>query len=84
MLSNTYIKILKEKCPCTGCSYNKNCSDLELACRRFLWFIIEREWQSIPQKVPTNQMFVKIFADDGDYNFKKFVNSLTAKGENAE
>jgi hypothetical protein len=74
-------RALKDPCPCTGCSYEEKCKKHELACRRFLWFIIEREWRTIPQKPPTNQMFLKIFEDDGDYNFKKFVNSLTAKGE---
>ena len=83
MSYDLFKRALKEPCPCTGCFYAKNCSEHELACRRFLWFIIEREWKSIPQKTPTNQMFMKIFEDDGDYNFKKFINSLTAKGENA-
>lgn len=71
---------LKEACPCTGCKYAEKCKKYELACRRFLWFIIEREWESIPKRMPTGLIYKKIYEDEGEYQFKKFVNSLIAKG----
>ena len=72
-----------EICPCDGCELATECGENELACRAFSSFVLRGVFDENRVRMPSSQMFHKIFKED-DKALKNYLKALQAKGGNNE
>ena len=71
-----------EKCPCDKCEWAKKCAQYDLACRAFSHFMLHGTFEEYTVRMPTGQLFNKIFNED-DKALKNYLKSIKAKeGQN--
>lgn len=70
---------LLEVCPCNGCEWADKCAEYELACRAFSSFVLRGSFAESSVRMPSGQMFHKIFKED-DKALINYLKSLKAKG----
>jgi hypothetical protein len=74
---------LNEICPCDGCELAEKCGEDELACRAFSSFVLLGIFDENRIKMPTKQLFHKIFKED-DKALKNYLKSIRMKEEMAK
>jgi hypothetical protein len=67
-----------EKCPCDGCEWQPKCAEYELACRAFSSFVLHGTFYEYTAKMPSGQLFHKIFNED-DKALKNYLKALKMK-----
>ena len=71
---------MREPCPCDKCDQKYKCDEGELACRAFAYFVRFGTFQDYTARVPTKQLFNKIFFED-DKDLKNYLISLKIKDQ---
>lgn len=72
----------KEKCPCDDCDWKYKCDQYELACRAFSYFVLHGTYHGHTARMPTGQLFHKIFKED-DKALRNYMKSIKSKkGQN--
>ena len=73
---------LDEICPCDGCEWAAKCGEYELACRAFSSFVLRGNFDEYRVRMPSGQLFQKIFQED-DKALKNYLKALQTKaGQN--
>ena len=66
-------KFLHEPCPCDNCDQKYKCDAEELACRAFAYFVRYGNFDEYTVRMPTAQLFEKIFKEEDNYNYFMFL-----------
>jgi hypothetical protein len=74
---------LNEISPCDSCEWAQRCSQYELACRAFSAFILHGTFKENTPRIPTGQLFNKIFNED-DKALRNYLKSIKMKEEMAK
>jgi len=82
-LSDDYIRrVFEGEAPCDKCDQAQSCQDNEWACRAFSYYVLHGTFERYTVRMPTREMFNKIFKED-DNALKNYLNSMKAKkGQN--
>jgi hypothetical protein len=73
---------LNEICPCDNCEWAVKCGEYELACRAFSSFVLRGTFEEYSIRMPSGQLFDKIFNED-DKALKNYLKALRMKkGQN--
>ena len=70
--------IYESEAPCDKCSQAQSCQDNEWACRAFSYYVLHGTFQDYTVRMPTKEMFNKIFKED-DKALKNYLKSIRAK-----
>jgi hypothetical protein len=73
----------KEICPCDDCEWKQKCGQYELDCRTFSSFILHGIFKENTARIPTGQLFNKIFNED-DKALRNYLKSMKMKEEMAK
>ena len=69
-----------EHCPCDKCEFKYKCDEEEMACRAFAYFVRYGTFEDYTVRMPTAQLFTKIFYED-DKDLKNYLVSLQIKDQ---
>ena len=69
-----------EHCPCDKCEFKYKCDEEEMACRAFAYFVRYGTFEDYTVRMPTTQLFTKIFYED-DKDLKNYLVSLQIKDQ---
>lgn len=77
---NEYIKrVFEAPAPCDDCHKKYLCEEQELACRAFSGYVVTGKTYEHSAKIPSHEVFVKIFAEDNNIGLLNILKSLNAK-----
>ena len=71
---------MREPCPCDKCELKYKCEEDETACRAFAYFVRYGSFEDYTVRMPTKQLFTKIFYED-DKDLKNYLVSLKIKDQ---
>jgi hypothetical protein len=69
---------MREQCPCDKCDQKYKCEEDEMACRAFAYFVRYGSFEDYTVRMPTKQLFIKIFYED-DKDLKNYLVALKIK-----
>jgi len=77
---NEYIKrVFEAPAPCDDCHKKYLCEEQELACRAFSGYVVTGKTYEHSAKIPSHEVFVKIFEEDNNIGLLNILKSLNAK-----
>lgn len=71
-------RVFNEPAPCDNCSKKYLCEEQELACRAFSGYVVTGKTYEHSAKIPSHEVFVKIFTEDNNIALLGLLRSLNA------
>jgi hypothetical protein len=76
---NDLRKVFLEPAPCDNCLKKYVCEEQEMACRAFSGYVVTGKTYEHSAKIPSHEVFVKIFSEDNNAALLGLLRSLNAK-----